>query len=576
MRNKVYVLVLCVFLGFIIISCSGGGSGGSGGGGGGTPPPKTVSYVVLAANDLGMHCMDREFSIFSILPPFNVINAQVIGHLTDGSPVLLGGGDVDVRYNAVADATGSINSHSIGKTDFWGYVNTLFGTSLADGEGLTGRYMPRDAFPAGAQPFDYNATHGWFSAGGVPITPIDDASNTNPFPLIRVAAYSSPSSSTSLGRLDVVVPVATETDCRSCHATGEIGASRAGVLWATDSDVEVQSKKNILSLHDLLVGTIPSLISSTPVLCAQCHYSRALDLSGSGPSGDQVGNPTFSGAMHNYHGKLTDSGSPVLPDTLSSCYSCHPGQITRCQRGAMKTGNMDCIDCHGGMLAVGAEYNLQTAGSIDGTNDGNPRRPWLDMPRCQACHTGDAGSYLTSGSGLVHDSSYPFRLRQAYRTGDPAASPLMATNKRFAENTNTLYRFSKGHGGVFCQGCHGSTHAEWPNATASANDNVAAKALQGYAGKIIECTVCHESGSLGLTINGPHGLHNINNSRWVDGRHGSYYERDPSGCRACHGTNLLGTPLARVTAARSFNVEGAATLAKDELVRCNRCHDMPD
>jgi hypothetical protein len=199
------------------------------------------------------------------------------------------------------------------------------------------------------------------------------------------------------------------------------------------------------------------------------------------------------------------------------------------------------------------------------------------MPRCQACHTGDAIDYLTTGSGLEHDSNYPFRLRQAYRTGDDSASPLLAGNDRFAENPDTLYLLSKGHGGVFCQGCHGSTHAEWPNATASANDNVAAKALQGYAGKIIECTVCHESGSLSLTTNGPHGLHNINDRRWVDERHGSYYESSPNGCRACHGTDLQGTPLARVTADRDFNVEHTSPLNKDDLVSCYHCHStIPD
>jgi len=29
----------------------------------------------------------------------------------------------------------------------------------------------------------------------------------------------------------------------------------------------------------------------------------------------------------------------------------------------MKTGGMDCIDCHGGMLAVGGEYTWQAAAS---------------------------------------------------------------------------------------------------------------------------------------------------------------------------------------------------------------------
>lgn len=578
MSRKAGNILLCFML-ISYVACSNGGSRSSGGG---TPPPATVDYVVLAANDLGMHCMDREFSIFSILPPFNVIKAQVIGHQSDGSPVLLDGNEVELRYNAVADSSGSINSFSVGKTDFWDYAGILFNTSLIEGEGLTGRYMPQDASPAGAQPLDYSSSADWFYAEGIPVTPKDDSFSTNPYPLMRISAFNGPAGSTALGHIDIVVPVATETDCRSCHVTGEIGASRAGIPWAADSDTEIQSKKNILALHDFNESTSPGLLADTPVLCARCHYSRALDLSGSGPVGDQVGNPTFSGAMHDFHGKLTDAGgNPVLPDTLSSCYSCHPGQITQCQRGAMKNGNMDCIDCHGGMLAVGAEFNLMDGGSIAGILDGSPdgpRRPWLDMPRCQACHTGDAVDHLDlagTDPALVHDSSYPFRLRQAYRTGDMAASPLLATNKRFAENTGTLYRLSKGHGGVFCQGCHGSTHAEWPNADVNANDNVAAVTLQGYAGKIIECTVCHESGSLSLTTNGPHGLHNVNDRRWVDGSHGHYFENNPTNCRRCHGTDLMGTPLSRVTANRSFNVEEAANLSKDELVRCNRCHQMP-
>jgi hypothetical protein len=235
---------------------------------------------------------------------------------------------------------------------------------------------------------------------------------------------------------------------------------------------------------------------------------------------------------------------------------------------------MDCIDCHGGMLAVGGAFDLQAGGSIDGTNDGNPRRPWKDLPRCQSCHTGDAVSHL-SGVDLVPDGS-GLRLTQSYRTGDNSASPLLATNKRFAEQTDTLYRFSRGHGGVRCEHCHGSTHSEWPNADDAANDNVAAKALQGYSGRIIECTVCHAPGSLQLTTDGPHGLHNVNDSGWVDENHGEFYARSKSGCKACHGLELLGTPLARMPTARSFRVEGnTVAFAKGDLVRCNRCHSRP-
>jgi len=72
MRNLTSLVIVSVFF---VCACGGSGGGSSDGTGTGTTPPPTASTVVLAANDLGMHCMDREFSIFSILPPFNVINA---------------------------------------------------------------------------------------------------------------------------------------------------------------------------------------------------------------------------------------------------------------------------------------------------------------------------------------------------------------------------------------------------------------------------------------------------------------------------------------------------------------------
>ncbi len=313
-------------------------------------------------------------------------------------------------------------------------------------------------------------------------------------------------------------------------------------------------------------------------MCAQCHYSPALDLNGTGPVGDQVGKPTFSNVMHEYHGQLDDNGIPVFPPNApvdDTCYQCHPGNITQCQRGAMKTGAMDCNNCHGDMPAVGGKFPLLPGGSIDGNNDGNSRRPWLDLPRCQSCHTGDARDYL-SGPTLVADPDWPFRLRQAYQTGDDSASPLLASNKRFAEDTNTLFRFSKGHGEIACEGCHGSTHAIWPNADAGANDNQAAMRLQGYIGTIIECIVCHESGSLSPTINGPHGLHNVNDSRWYDDGHEDFYENNKNNCKACHGEDLKGTPLAKMPTPRSFRVEDkTVNYAKGDLVRCDDCHGMP-
>ncbi len=96
----------------------------------------------------------------------------------------------------------------------------------------------------------------------------------------------------------------------------------------------------------------------------------------------------------------------------------------------------------------------------------------------------------------------------------PTATPIVATNRRFASDQTLdvppkqiLYRLSKGHGGIFCQACHGSTHAEWPvkpdTGAVVANDNLAAMQLQGYSGTITECSTCHGANPPPLGLGGP-------------------------------------------------------------------------
>jgi len=70
-------------------------------------PPRVVAW-----NDLGMHCMDPDFSIFSILPPYNTVNAHLV---LNGKLVKTGVG-YTLTYEGVKDANQSINTTSIGKT----------------------------------------------------------------------------------------------------------------------------------------------------------------------------------------------------------------------------------------------------------------------------------------------------------------------------------------------------------------------------------------------------------------------------------------------------------------------------
>jgi len=539
-------------------------------------------YKVLAANDLGMHCVDSDFSVFSILPPYNVVDAQVLRRATTGKPVIVSDSAVSIRYEAVRDAAGSINSSSLRsslgpKTNFWTYAEALYGARLQPGQGLKGLYMPGDTTTVGNKILSWTTASGLFKAEGIPILPKDDAGLPNRYPLVRLIATEK-ATGKDVASLDVVLPVSEETTCSDCHDTGGVATRRTGINWSAASGQEIRTRENVLLLHDNMNQT--NLMASKPVLCARCHYSPALDLAGIGPQGDQVGKPTMSSAMHAYHSDKMQGYSDDwvrlggTPDSQTqACYTCHPGRNTQCLRGAM-TETVNCQNCHGNMAAVGGMSPLKAGGSIDGTNDGKPRRPWKDLPRCQSCHTGDAVNFLKLDPSLM--ASDGLRPIVAFDPTDAAASPRLAGNNRFAENSGKLFRFSKGHGGITCEGCHNSTHAIWSNPVEAHNDNVAAKQLQGHTGTVTECSTCHAPGSLALTLNGPHGMHNVGDSRWTEG-HESLAASNVQACAACHGANYRGTVLSRTAATRIWSTEyGTRTVPRGQVVGCYDCHNGPN
>jgi hypothetical protein len=179
----------------------------------------TAVWRAIAWNNLGMHCMDADFSVFSILPPFNNLYAQVVdpaGHLITNPA------GVNVTYEAVADPDGSYNATSIGKTNFWQNVQALFGVPLAQDVGLAGNAMPGAGNLPQAMTFD--ATRSVFAGEGIPITPYDDAHGKNPYPLMRVVVRDA--NGALLASTNVVLPVSDEMDCRACHASGSGAAAK--------------------------------------------------------------------------------------------------------------------------------------------------------------------------------------------------------------------------------------------------------------------------------------------------------------------------------------------------------------
>jgi len=528
------------------------------------PTPTTGGYALIAWNDLGMHCVDgKDYSVFSILPPYNNLHAHLISRTaTDNKQVTSG---VTLTYEAVADSMGSINTSSAGKTNFWDWALALFGANPAPDHGLNlnpgGPSNPTPSLSPAAM--SYNGTHGWWEAEGIPITPYDDKGVKNYYPMVKVVAKQG---GTVLATTKVVLPVSDEMSCKSCHASSSGNAARPSAGWVGDSDPEKDWKKNILRLHDekfpnaiatagmsstYTHGTLlASAEKGQPALCAACHKSNALGT----PA--KAGIKPLTEALHARHATVKDPTTNLTLDDLSnrdSCYLCHPGSKTKCLRGVMGNAKnpdgsnaIDCQSCHGNMSQVGK------AG----------REGWLDEPGCQHCHDKDA-----SGKFVRHTSVF-------------AGNGLLrtVTDNRFASNPDTpatgisLYRFSKGHGKLQCEACHGSTHAEYPSS--HANDNVQSLALQGHIGTLTECSTCHSTVPI-TTTGGPHGMHTIGQT-WVS-KHGDAAEHDATACTTCHGSDYRGGFLSKTSMARSFKVEDKSkTYATGQQVGCYDCHNGPD
>lgn len=568
-----------------------------------TPPQEGTgnnSYKVFAFNDLGMHCYDNDFSVFSLLPLFNVVHAQVVQKGT--KPILMDNTKIKAIYAATADSTGSINTTSIGKTNFWNYLAKLFGPSFTgwpQDTGILGYKMPNATFGPQALSL-YDPTYKWFSATGIPLTNIDDKLSINCFPMMKIGAYDK-NTNDWYASLDIVVPASSEMNCAACHETASFVAANPGSAsdasppprvttlqptdFSTNPNPAIRFRENILLLHDSLSGTglVAQYQAGNPILCASCHYSKALDLAGNNqPTGPQVGHLYLSRAMHKHHGTawpmMDGMGTYMAPIPgvgVTQCYYCHPGNDTQCLRSVMAVKGMSCQNCHGELLAVGGfTPDLGVGGLVDPnaapatlvvnlTTTGQQRRPWVDMPKCQSCHSGDVLNHL--GANLIG--------QLAYDPNDPAATPLMANNQRFAENPGTLYRFSGTHGGMACESCHGSPHAEWP-AKINTNDNITASQLQGHTGEIAECGVCHLQ-DLSPGLGGPHGLHNVNDPGWLT-RHGVFWWQNRNSCKACHGLDLHGTVLSRAkadrTLSRSRRPGGTINLTQGTPVDCYACH----
>lgn len=285
-----------------------------------------LQITILGFNDLGMHCIQPDYSKFLILPPGNNILVQVFKK--GSKPEMLSKG-IRVKYKINSQKDPSKYSN------FWTYAKQ-YGYSVPKNIGITGNGLEGDMV--------YNSSQKYWEAIAIPVTSLTGGEGpASPYQTATISVYDQKNNRLLAEFGSLVTPVSPEMNCLECHQE-----------WSNILRDHDEAEKTTL-YSDSLKGSLHR--------CNECHSDPILEAPG------KRGIPSLSLAMHGFHANKVsrNNNTPV-------CYSCHPGRITDCNRGVMKANGIDCQDCHGSMSIV--------AKSIEAG-----RSPWLQEPTCQQCHS---------------------------------------------------------------------------------------------------------------------------------------------------------------------------------------------
>jgi hypothetical protein len=395
-RLKFPALFVLVLAGFLAACSTTSENGGV------TPvniPAASMSYIVLAWNDLGMHCLNPTYDKEVILPPYNTVWAQVIKR---GNPPEIVTTGVTLEYRIID------NTYSYGKGtttplrsygQFWDNSFDLFGVSLAHDTGLNL-----------VDPGVHNGLTGTmllkgnhFEVDGVPVVPINDAGTWDPYQIAEIVVRDA-STSAELTRTRATVPTSDEINCAKCHG----------------QKINNKDILSVLAEHDEAEDTT-FVADGVPVLCADCHGSPALGQTGPGSS-----ELYLSQVIHGFHSTKN-----------AACYDCHPGATTKCNRStAHTTADGNCTTCHGTMA------NITTTIT-------NGRVPWVSEPNCVGCHTFVAE--VDTGSTLYRNASAHNGLSCPACHGSPHAQ---VPSDKAADNYQALQYQNKALPLGSCKVCH--------------------------------------------------------------------------------------------------------------------------
>ncbi len=408
-------------------------------------------YVLLAWNDLGMHCVSDCDPWFVLLPPANTIWAQLIKR--GASPSLVTH-DVELSYSPEAGF-----EHPEKHSRFWKYSKQLVGKQLQPGIGAAGKGI--------SGTLEYSHEHGAYVAEFIPVMPYPDSGGFNPFPVFSITAKDKKTGKV-LAKTKIVIPTSTEMSCYKCH-----GGSFSKVEGTGVSD---ETAMDILAVHDRIEGTdlLTQAKHGHPYMCSACHADAAVGSKG------KEGVLNLSAAIHGWHANILVGMGP------EACGNCHPSNAdasTQCFRGRHKKIGLNCTDCHGaledhaaGLLAFEASIgnkkkvdrltaHLKTR-SLHSFKDAPPRQPWVNEPDCMSCHEGYKKPKTRRAFGI------------------------------WTKSGNELYRNRKDLAGLSCPACHNSPHAIFPtsNPLEKNRDNLPMLQYQhavGTMGTNGRCKVCH-------------------------------------------------------------------------------------
>lgn len=444
---SMYVLLISLLLS----GCGGGENEGASN----NIPATSAAYIVVAWNDLGMHCLNPSYDSAVILPPHNNLFAQVIKR--GNKPQIVSSG-LTVSYR-ILNNTDSYDKG--GFKSFWTNAVTLFqglfpsmSNPLPKNIGLTGNGLSGAMTP--------NGSH--FEVSGIPVVPYDDGSTVrNPYQVAEVTVKDGAGNVVALTR--ATVPTSDEINCGKCHGNNNISTFDA-----------------ILNAHDAFQGAINGklLRNSKPVLCASCHGSPALGAPlKQNPNNPGATIPYLSQAIHSFHAGSNVSVKPT-------CYDCHPGASTKCNRSTQHTasdGNCTNVSCHGSLSNVASTI---AAGRV----------PWLSEPKCVNCHT--SVSQVDTETLPVPQKLYRNAVGHGgvFCAGCHGSPHAMVPSNEPKDNFQALQYQGVPYVLGDCRTCHSSSRGGGNNFTSGEAHG---------SGRPSACNVCHTGfQNAGNTANWPH------------------------------------------------------------------------